>query len=51
MGNYVSVRMKKDTYRELKHIAVDLDTTLVAVIDMLLERYKQQKGGLSFPKI
>jgi len=49
MSNYVSVSIRKDTYRELKHIAVDLDTTLVAVIDMLLERYKQQKGGLSSP--
>lgn len=49
--NYVSARVKKETYKKLKQLALDLGIPLTQVFDVLYDQYKkrerkQAKSGL-----
>ena len=41
MSNYKSVRIKKETYKQMKLIAVELDIPFTKLIDLLLEKYRE----------
>ena len=41
--NYVSARVKRDTYRNLKQLALDLNLPLTRVFDFLYDQYQDQK--------
>lgn len=41
--NYVSARIKKDTYKKLKQLALDLDVPLTRLIDIMYEHYQKLK--------
>lgn len=41
--NYASVRVRADTYRELKKAAVDEGVTFTSLIDRLLEAYTNER--------
>ncbi|MFA5921206.1 MAG: hypothetical protein WC856_07925 [Methylococcaceae bacterium] len=42
--NYVSARIKKDTYKNLKQLALDLNMPLTQVFDFLYNHYQKQKA-------
>jgi hypothetical protein len=41
--NYVSARIKRDTYKNLKQLALDLNMPLTQVFDFLYAQYQKQK--------
>jgi hypothetical protein len=42
--NYVSARIKKDTYKNLKQLSLDLGIPLTQVFDFLYNQYQKQKA-------
>lgn len=46
---YKSARIKNDTYKELKLLAIELDMPLTQLIDFLLKHYKDSKSTLISP--
>ena len=45
--SYKSARIKNDTYKELKILAIELDMPLTQLIDLLLKHYKENKSTLT----
>jgi len=41
MSNYKSVRIKTETYKQMKLIAVELDISFAKLMDLLLEKYRE----------
>jgi len=42
-NNYVSARIKKNTYKNIKQLALDLNIPLTKTIDFLYDYYKKNK--------
>ena len=43
MQDYKMLRVKTETYKQLKQIALDFDSPLTKLIDKLLEEHQKQK--------
>ena len=44
MQDYKMLRVKTETYKQLKQIALDFDIPLTRLIDKLLEEHQKQKA-------
>ena len=43
MQDYKMLRVKTETYKQLKQLALDFDSPLTKLIDKLLEEHQKQK--------
>lgn len=44
MQDYKMLRVKSETYKQLKQLALDFDIPLTKLIDKLLEEHQKQKA-------
>lgn len=47
--NYKSVRIKIDTYKKVRHLAVDMDIPITRLIDLMYDEYLKSRARLISP--